>query len=69
MPSEQSLFLYLMLKEMMEVSHLESVKFDSQYTLFPDQLKKAISGGNLGYGERLWGIDLEYRGCIYDIGD
>ncbi|TNV81926.1 hypothetical protein FGO68_gene1292 [Halteria grandinella] len=69
LPSEQSLFLYLLLKELCENPTLNKIVIESEYTLFPDQLKKAIGGGNLGTGERLWGLEIEYLGCKYGVED
>ena len=73
MPSEPSLFLFMLLKDLVGapwIKRLTTIVFDSDYLLTVEQLKKVITGGSVSpQFERLRPLKLEYLGCNYDIRD
>ena len=70
LPSEHSLYLFLLVKDLVtSLKALRTLRFEAEYLLTLDQLRKVITGGVVPENERLTSLTLEYVGCNYEIGD
>lgn len=61
LPSEHSLYLFLLVKDLVaSLKALRSLRFEADYLLTIDQLRKVITGGAVPENERLTALTLEY---------